>query len=98
MIVNSPSYAKSQARGLEKRLENATIKLKALTPQRGPGKRQITEEKALEDAIGGILWQHKVEGLLCCQYAKVTDRQTDLRRLLREFVIRSSVSIIISIG
>ncbi len=75
LIVNSPSYANSQARGLEKRLENATKKLKALTPQRGPGKRQITEEKVLEDAISRILKRHKAEGLLCCQYAKVTERK-----------------------
>ncbi len=75
MIVNSPSYAKSQARGLEKRLENATKKLLALTPQRGPGKRLITEEKALKAAILKILKQHKAEGLLCCKYEKETERK-----------------------
>ena len=75
LIVNSPSYAKSQARGLEKRLENATEKLLALTPQRGPGKRQITEEKALKAAIVKVLKQHKVDGLLCCKYEKETERK-----------------------
>ncbi len=75
MIVNSPSYAACQARGLEKRLENATKKLLALTPQRGPGKRQITEEKALKAAIDRILKQHKVEGPLCSKYEKETERQ-----------------------
>jgi len=74
LIVNSPSYANSQARGLEKRLENATKKLLALTPQRGPGKRQITEEKTLQAAIDRILKLHKVEGLLCSKYEKETER------------------------
>ncbi|MCP4105132.1 MAG: hypothetical protein GY749_06290 [Desulfobacteraceae bacterium] len=37
LIVNSPSYAKSQADGLERRLANAAEKLYALTPPRGPG-------------------------------------------------------------
>ena len=54
LVINSPSYARIQAKGLEKRLENATRKLLALTPQRGPGKRQITEEKALKAAIDRI--------------------------------------------
>lgn len=70
LIVNSPSYANSQARGLERRLKNATEKLYALTPQRGPGKRQITEESALKAAIARILKQHKVKGLLNCKYEK----------------------------
>ena len=54
LIVNSPSYAKSQARGLEKRLKKATEWLYALTPQRGPGKRQITDESLLKAAIANI--------------------------------------------
>jgi len=74
LIVNSLSYANSQARGLEKRLDNAIKKLLALTPLRGPGKRQITEEKALKAAIDRILKLHKVTGLLCSKYEKETER------------------------
>ena len=75
LIVNSPSYAKSQADGLERRLANAVEKLYALTPPRGPGKRQITEEKELKASIAGILKYHKVEQMLCCKYEKETERQ-----------------------
>ena len=75
LIVNSPSYAKSQARGLENSLENATEKLLALTPKRGPVKRQITEEKVLKAAIDRILKLHKADGLLCCKYEKETERK-----------------------
>ncbi len=74
LIVNSPSYANSQARGLERRLKNAAEKLYALTPQRGPGKRQITEESALKDAIADILKRYKVEGLLNFKYEKEIER------------------------
>jgi len=75
LVINSPGYARIQAKGLEKRLENDTRKLLALTPQRGPGKRLITEEKALKAAIDRILKQHKADGLLSCKYEKVTERK-----------------------
>jgi len=74
LIVNSPTYAKSQARGLEKRLLSAAKKLYALTPQRGPGKRQITDVKKLKTAIADIFKRYKVEGLLKYKYVKETER------------------------
>jgi transposase len=74
LVVNSHNYAKSQARRLEKRLKNATAKLLALTPQRGRGKRQITDENVLKAAIGNILKRHKAEGLLRCEYVKEIER------------------------
>jgi transposase len=70
LIVNSPSHAKSQAEGLEKRLAAAVEKIYALTPVRGPGKRQISDEETLKASIARILKQHKVEGMLCCKYEK----------------------------
>ena len=73
--MNSPSYAKSQAAGLERRIENAVKKLYALTPQRGPGKRQITDEETLKASIAKILKQHKVEGMLSCKYEKEVERE-----------------------
>ncbi|MDM8538619.1 IS1634 family transposase [Desulfobacterales bacterium HSG17] len=75
LLVNSPSYAKSQAAGLERRIENAVKKLYALTPQRGPGKRQITDEETLKASIAKILKQHKVEGMLCCKYENEVERK-----------------------
>ena len=74
LIVNSPTYAKSQARGLEKRLKTATKKLYALTPQRGPGKRQISDVNKLKAAIAKILKQYKAEEFLKCEYVKKTER------------------------
>ena len=37
--------------GLERRLKNAEEKLHALTPPRGPGKRQIKEEEKLTESV-----------------------------------------------
>ncbi len=75
LIVNSPSYAKSQAGGLERRLASAVKKIYALTPERGPGKRQITDEEILKASITKILKQHKVEGMLCYKYEKEVEQQ-----------------------
>ncbi len=74
VIVCSASYANAWNRGLEKRLADAMEKLYALTPPRGPGKRQITEESALKAAIAKIQKHYKVEGLLNCKYVKETER------------------------
>ncbi|MDM8526173.1 hypothetical protein QUF80_22585 [Desulfococcaceae bacterium HSG8] len=42
-VVKSPTHAKQMENGLEKRLKNAEEKLRALTPPRGRGKRQMTD-------------------------------------------------------
>ena len=47
LVVRSPMHATQQAAGLEKRLSHAEIQLTALTPPRGRGKRQITDEATL---------------------------------------------------
>ncbi|MGH2413467.1 MAG: IS1634 family transposase [Microcystaceae cyanobacterium] len=41
LLVHSSAHAQQQQRGLEQRLQRATEKLKALTPEVGRGKRQI---------------------------------------------------------
>src|SRR5262245_21547192 len=51
LVVRSPMHADQQAAGLEKRLSHAETKLAALTPPRGRGKRQITDEATLVAAI-----------------------------------------------
>src|SRR3989442_11704762 len=51
MVVHSPLHANHQAAGLDKRLRHAETALAALTPPRGRGKRQITEEVTLVKAI-----------------------------------------------
>src|SRR3989475_6336248 len=64
LVVRSPRHADQQAAGLEKRLGHAETKLAALTPPRGRGKRQITTEATLLEAIARVLEEHRVDGLL----------------------------------
>jgi transposase len=63
-VVHSQAYAEAMGRGLEARLAKATAKLQALTPPRGRGKRQITQETDLTQAAEAIVQAHRVEGLL----------------------------------
>jgi transposase len=76
LIVKSSSHARQQENGLEKRLHRAEQKLHALTPPRGRGKRQITEEAALKAAIEEIVKKHGVEGLLIVTYEQQVERTT----------------------
>jgi transposase len=69
-VIKSPSYAEQQEKGLEKRLTTAMEKIKELTPERGRGRRQITEEMALLEGIAKIADAHRVEGLLEVKYEK----------------------------
>jgi transposase len=61
---------------LETRLGHAEKKLAALTPPRGRGKRQITDEAMLVEAIALVLKAHRVEGLLSVAWEKQVERQT----------------------
>jgi transposase len=70
LIVKSLSHGTQQEKGLEKRLESARKKIEALTPERGRGKKQITEEEILKEKIDGIVKRHNVEGLLDIEYEK----------------------------
>src|SRR6266581_1986827 len=64
LVVRSPAHAARQAAGLETRLVNAEKNLAALTPPRGRGKRQITDEATLLEAISTVLKAQRVGGLL----------------------------------
>ncbi len=64
LVVRSPAYADTQRSHLEDRLEKAQAALLALTPPVGRGKRQITEEAALQSAAEAVLAKHRVVGLL----------------------------------
>ncbi len=75
LIVKSDNYAAQQEKGLEKRLKNAQQDLKSLTPSRGPGKRQITDENILQERIEQILKAHKVTGLLTVVYRQDIEKQ-----------------------
>jgi len=61
---------------LETRLGHAEKKLAALTPPRGRGKRQITDETALAEAIDTVLQDHRVHGLLSVAWEKQIERKT----------------------
>ena len=76
LVVHSPSHAQQQAAGLEKRLATAQEKIRALTPARGRGKRQITTQAALLEAIGQVLKTHRVEGLLRVEFERQSELQT----------------------
>ena len=64
LVVRSHAYAQTQRRHLQDRLEKAQAALVALTPPVGRGKRQITEEAALQSAAEAVLAKHRVVGLL----------------------------------
>src|SRR5438552_1990364 len=76
VVVRSPMHADQQAAGLEKRLRHAETKLASLTPPRGRGKRQITDEATLLAAIDLVLTEHRVDGLLSVTWAKQVEQTT----------------------
>ena len=76
LVVHSPAHASKQQKGLEQRLEKAQVKLSALTPARGRGKRQITEESVLKTKIQKIMKAHRVEGFLTVEYEKQVEEHS----------------------
>ena len=76
LVLRSPMHAQQQAAGLETRLGHAEKKLAALTPPRGRGKRQITDEATLAEAIDTVLTDHRVHGLLRVAWEKQSERKT----------------------
>ncbi len=76
LVVRSPMHATHQAAGLEKRLRHAETQLTALTPPRGRGKRQITDEATLVEAIALVLTAHRVDGLLSVAWEKQVEQTT----------------------
>lgn len=76
LVLRSPVHAERQVQGLETRLAHAGKKLAALTPARGRGKRQITEEATLLAAIAQVLQAQRVEGLLCLEWDQQIERHT----------------------
>jgi transposase len=76
LVVRSPMQATQQAAGLDKRRHYAETQLTALTPPRGRGKRQITDEATLVEAIAHVLTAHRVEGLLRVVWEKQVEQST----------------------
>jgi transposase len=76
LVVRSPMHATQQAVGLETRLRHAETTLAALTPPRGRGKRQITDEATLGEAIDLVLKEYRVAGLLSVTWEKQVEQTT----------------------
>src|SRR6266849_5023437 len=76
VVVRSPMHATQQAAGLDTRLRHAETQLAALTPPRGRGKRQITDEATLVEAIDRVLTAYRVAGLLSVTWEKQVEQTT----------------------
>jgi len=76
LVVRSPMHATQQAAGLETRLRHAETQLAALTPPRGRGKRHITDEATLVEAIDLVLKEYRVAGLLSVTWEKQVEQTT----------------------
>ena len=76
LVVRSPVHAERQAQGLDKRLATAEKKLAALTPARGRGKRQISAEATLREAIDHVLKEQRVDGLFTVEWERQVERHT----------------------
>lgn len=76
LVVRAERYRQVQQAGLEKRLQQATARLLALTPAPGRGKRQIQDEATLIAAADAILHAETVAGLLTYAFARQEQRHT----------------------
>jgi len=76
LVVRSPLHANQQTAGLAKRLHHAETALTALTLPRGRGKRHITDEVTLVEAIDRVLKDQRVEGLLSVTWEKQVEQTT----------------------
>lgn len=76
LVVRSFSYMESMIASLHRRLDKAEKALRALTPVRSRGKRQIKDEASLLSSIERIEKQYRVQGLFTYQYQQeVTERR-----------------------
>ena len=76
VVVRSPVPAERQAAGRATRLAHAAQKLAALTPARGRGKRQSTDEATLLEAIDHVRKAPRVESLLTVAWKRQVERHT----------------------
>ena len=75
LVVRSLAYADTQHRHLEERLTKAQAALLSLTPPVGRGKRQISEEAALQSAVEAVLTKHRVTGLLTYRFERQVEQE-----------------------
>ena len=70
LVIRSLSYMKTMQAGLHRRLDKAEAALRALTPARQRGKRQITDEASLRASIERIESKYRVQGLFHTSYQR----------------------------
>ena len=70
LVIRSFSYVKTMQDGLHRRLGKAEAALRALTPARQRGKRQITDEASLRSSIERIEKKYRVQGLFHTSYQR----------------------------
>ncbi len=75
LVVRSVAHAQTLTHQLEERLAKAQAALLALTPAVGRGKRQITEEAALQQAVAAVLSKHRVQGLLTYRFERQVEQE-----------------------
>lgn len=76
LVVRSFNYVQTMQDGLHRRLNKAEKALRALTPQRGRGKRQIKELDSFDAAVARIEKKYRVQGLFTISHEKeVTERK-----------------------
>lgn len=76
LVVRSHSYTQSMQQGFHNRLDKAETALRALTPARGPGKKQIDNEVGLLSGIEKIEKRYHVQGFFEYDYeCEINERQ-----------------------
>jgi transposase len=76
LIVRSLAWAKRREAQLEEHLRAAEHELETLTPEPGPGRRQIRDEATLRAAIDRVLAEHGVDGLLTVEWKREEKKVT----------------------
>jgi transposase len=90
LAVFSPSLARQQRQGLQKRLATSQERLLALTE--GKTQKQWQEQCLLQAAVEAIIKQYKIEGLVEVEYENIV--QTVNKRKYGQRAANSEVSII----
>jgi len=75
LVVRSFSYTQTMQKGLRRRLDNAEKALRALTPVRQRGKRQIKDEASLLAAIERVEKKYRVQGLFHTSYQQQVEER-----------------------
>jgi len=76
LVVQSLAQRVTKQQAWQQRLEVAETELRALTPPRGRGRRQIIEQADLKERADAILKRYKVVGLLKYEFERQVEQKT----------------------